>query len=392
MYFGAARTKIVFVGSFHENPKTGSIGGTLTACRSLMESPFAAQFSVVCIDTTAPNPPHPLVWRALLAARRMIRLLWTLIFERPDCALIFATSGMSWIEKGTMAILCSTFGSGVVLAPRSMTAANAVASSQFLKRFSRAVFARCEIVMVQSKRARNCFASAVPEVDTKLQVQPNWIRLDEYLAIPSLENRSTKIKVLYLGWLVPVKGIDVLIDAVSRFQPLLDNIEFTVCGGGILEAECRRRVLELGLEQRIRFEGWVSGEAKLAALRVCDVLVLPSRNEGMPNAVAEALAAGRPVVASDVGGVADLIGSNERGILVPPENPRALAEALRQIAQDPEFRLAAGAAGRCFTGENMDVSVIWRRIADMVHEAAQKDRLHVLRPSRRTREDTEQNR
>lgn len=364
------RMKIVFVGSFRENLGVGAIGGTLTACRSLLASPFANHFSVRCIDTTAPNPPHSLPLRAVLAAGRLSLLLWALLFDRPDCALIFATSGMSWIEKGIMAMFCGAFGSGVVLAPRSMTAADEVVSSRYLRWFSRAVFARCGAVMVQSQRAKWRFVSALPEAEAKLRVQPNWVCLDDYLAIPPSENYSTKIKVLYLGWLVPVKGIDVLINAVARFRSLMDGIEFSVCGSGVLEAACRRRVAELGLGNIIRFEGWVSGEDKLAALRSCDVLVLPSRNEGMPNAVAEAMAAGRPVVASDVGGVADLIGDNERGILVPPEDPRALAEALHRIATDPQFRLVASMAGRRFTAENMDVSVVWRRIADLMQEVA----------------------
>ncbi len=369
------RIKLLFVGAFRENASIGALGGTLTACSLLMGSLFAERVLPILVDSTAPNPPYALPMRAVLAAARLVRVFLALIFQRPDCALIFATAGASWIEKGVMARLCGVFGVPVILAPRSMNAADDVVLSARLRHFTRAVIKCCAIVLVQSEKAKARFLEAIPDAAALFRVRPNWIALDKYLRIPEPDSDTgSSLRVLYLGWLVPVKGIDILVDAVDRHRGLLAGVTFSICGGGDLADAMRRRVAELGLNDQIRFEGWVSGEGKLRALAACDVLVLPSRNEGMPNAVLEAMASGRPVIGTDVGGVSDLIGPASRGCLIPPENPDALAQAIATLAGDPVRRRAMGRAARDFAKTHLDISGAWQDIYALVEEAAARRR------------------
>jgi glycosyltransferase involved in cell wall biosynthesis len=131
----------------------------------------------------------------------------------------------------------------------------------------------------------------------------------------------------YVGRLSHEKGVDVLIEAMSTLRGPGTGADLVVIGTGSFEASLRQRVAALGLADRIRLVGHKAHDELPHWLAAFDVLCLPSRREGCPNVVLEALAAGRPVVASRVGGVPELL-HHENGILVAPERPGDLAAAL----------------------------------------------------------------
>jgi glycosyltransferase involved in cell wall biosynthesis len=105
-------------------------------------------------------------------------------------------------------------------------------------------------------------------------------------------------------------------------------------------------------------------------LSAADVLVLPSRNEGQPMAVLEAMAHGLCVVASDVGGIPELVDDGRTGLLVPPDDVEALVAALRKVLDDDSLRAALGATARERVLEEFDVDVVWRRIDGIYREVA----------------------
>ncbi|HVB42735.1 MAG TPA: glycosyltransferase [Streptosporangiaceae bacterium] len=149
--------------------------------------------------------------------------------------------------------------------------------------------------------------------------------------------------VLAVGRLAPQKGLDTLLAAavlwaVRRPKPLL-----VIAGTGPLAAGLAARAHELGLDAR--FLGQRDDVPELLA--ACDVFVLPSQWEGQPLIAQEALRAGRPVVATDVGGVRDLTGDHA-ALLVQPGDPAAFAEAVLRVLDDPVLaaRLASAAAAR----------------------------------------------
>lgn len=144
---------------------------------------------------------------------------------------------------------------------------------------------------------------------------------------------------LVLAALVHRKGIDVLLDALAQLPhpPAL-----LIAGEGEERARLEAQAGRLGLAG-VRFLG--RREDKGDLLAACDVLVLPSRLEGLGVAALEAMAAGRAVVATDVGGLGEAVVDGETGLLVPPEDRSALAEAVGRLAGDPALRAALGAGG-----------------------------------------------
>ena len=139
--------------------------------------------------------------------------------------------------------------------------------------------------------------------------------------------------VCFVGNLVPVKGPDVLVEAIARMdQQCLSSLHVVFVGDGELNNRLRTRCDQLGLSGHVRFAGLRAPDEIPLWMAAADVLCLPSRREGCPNVVLEALASGRPVVASNVGGVPDLL-TEKNGVLVLPDDPTRLAAALQVALQ-----------------------------------------------------------
>lgn len=139
--------------------------------------------------------------------------------------------------------------------------------------------------------------------------------------------------VLYAGYHLPEKGVDTLMEAMGRLDRMgRRDIHLLTVGGGPLLEPLKARAAALGLGDRARLTGWALPKDIPGYMAACDVFCLPSRREGCPNVVLEALASGRPVVGSRVGGVPELVreGEGGNGILVPADDPDALAKALAE--------------------------------------------------------------
>ena len=151
------------------------------------------------------------------------------------------------------------------------------------------------------------------------------------------------VVLAYVGRLVPIKRVDVLLRALALALQDVPRLLLLVVRDGELLGEHERLARELGLGDRVRFLGFRFDLDRIAA--ATDIAVLASDNEGTPVALIEAGAAARPSVATDVGGVADIL-VPETGRLVAPRDPAALAAAIVALAQDPPLRAAMGAAAR----------------------------------------------
>jgi glycosyltransferase involved in cell wall biosynthesis len=140
----------------------------------------------------------------------------------------------------------------------------------------------------------------------------------------------------------PGKGHDVLLDSVPLVQERFPSARFALAGGGELEGELKVRAQNLG--SAVLFLGHRRDIPELMA--ASDLVVLPSRAEALPTVAMEAAAAGRAMLASRVGGVEEVVSDGVTGIMVPPGDPRALAESMVALLGDPERRNALARAAR----------------------------------------------
>jgi phosphatidyl-myo-inositol dimannoside synthase len=175
------------------------------------------------------------------------------------------------------------------------------------------------------------------------------------LALPAAQTIA-----LFLGRLSPVKGPDVLMEAVGLLAGRHPSATFVFAGEGQLRSPLQDAARRLGVEGQVRFVGQVPREDVPRYLTACDLLVLPSRSEGLPHAVLEAMAFGLPVVASAVGGVPEVVQDGVTGALVAPDDPAALAAALDPLLADADRRHRYGEAGlRAFAAREHT----WPRVA-----------------------------
>jgi glycosyltransferase involved in cell wall biosynthesis/peptidoglycan/xylan/chitin deacetylase (PgdA/CDA1 family) len=162
------------------------------------------------------------------------------------------------------------------------------------------------------------------------------------------------------------KGVDVLIRALALLDSELPEAGVTVCGSGTLLEPNKQLAAERGVGDRVRFSGLVPNAAPYLA--AADIVVLPSRREGLPVVALEALALERPVVATRVGGIPTVVIDGETGWLAPPEDERALAAAIVACASDPEEAARRAQAGRRLVEEQFGVEPMLARIEDMLLE------------------------
>jgi len=158
------------------------------------------------------------------------------------------------------------------------------------------------------------------------------------------------------------KGIDDLIEAFALVLQELPDSKLVLVGAGDAVSDHRRAVARLGIGASVRFNGALTGSALVEAYRRSSVVVLPSttESESFGMTLIEAMACGKPVVASDVGGIPFVVDDGRDGLLVPPANPRELASACLRVLKDTEFAGTLGQHGR----QKIERSYTWATRVD----------------------------
>jgi glycosyltransferase involved in cell wall biosynthesis len=211
--------------------------------------------------------------------------------------------------------------------------------------------ARAALVICISHFARSqVMLFSDPRHWSKLRIVHCGVSPDRYRDTPVPPERD--MKLLFVGRLDPVKGLRVLIDAFETARASAPGITLTVIGDGADRLWLDAQAARIG---GIEVLGYRSQAEVAEALGQHDALVLPSFAEGVPVALMEAMAAARPVIATRVGGVQELVEDGVSGRVLAPGNAEALAEAFIELASDPARRRAMGQAGRAKVVAEFDI-------------------------------------
>jgi glycosyltransferase involved in cell wall biosynthesis len=177
------------------------------------------------------------------------------------------------------------------------------------------------------------------EIETMLDAERERGRLRAELGLNGVHRL-----VGIVARLVPIKAHDVFLQAAAEIRRCVPNVRFVIVGDGERRAELEARAGELGLGGEAMFLGW--RKDMRAVYADLDVVVLSSLNEGSPVAIIEAMAAGRPVVSTDVGGVGEVVEDGRSGLLVPSRDAAALARAVTKVLSNPAAAERLGSAAR----------------------------------------------
>ena len=204
-----------------------------------------------------------------------------------------------------------------------------------------------DTVITNSEAARRELVTAVPMLARRTSVIYNGVPDDGPLPRSHREVHDP-ITLALVGRLSPRKGTDVAVEAAAILRDQGRNLTLELCGSIFpgyewYEEQLHAQVADRALADMVRFRGYVARPAEVLART--DIVLVPSRTEPFGNVAVEAMLAQRPVIASDIQGPAEIVRDGVTGILVPPDDPHALANAIARVADHPELgaELAANA-------------------------------------------------
>jgi glycosyltransferase involved in cell wall biosynthesis len=205
--------------------------------------------------------------------------------------------------------------------------------------FLRLIWRDADALVANSQGLRALALAFSPNAE--ILVIPNGVDLDAYAPAPRAWSPP---RILSVGRVVYQKGLDVAMRALSELRDMAWS--WTIAGDGSARASLEAAAQEAGIAERIHFAGWQEKDALRALYREANLFLFPSRDEGMPNAVLEAMASGLPVVATNIAGNEELVVPGETGILVPSDDAEALRNGLETCLEDESLRKRMGRAGR----------------------------------------------
>jgi colanic acid/amylovoran biosynthesis glycosyltransferase len=229
-------------------------------------------------------------------------------------------------------------------------------------RAAAAIFPNCEF-------NRRWLLERYPEVAPKVLIHDIGLDLEQYRYDPSPRTGETIVAV---GTLDPAKGFHVLVEACARLRKRGVAFRCEILGEGPERAELEARVRRHGLEDVVSLPGQLPHPEVIGRMRAARLLVHPSSGPGdaVPTVIKEAAALGTPVVASRVAGIPELVLDGETGLLVPQNDPEALAEAITRVLGDPDVAARLAKAGRAHVERTLDIEALTRQLADVMRDLA----------------------
>jgi len=256
------------------------------------------------------------------------RLFFILLFSRPEVVHIYQ-------NQAKMAIL-SAKAAGIRRVVYTETSQIGDWMSPFQISIMRLFWRTCDVVITLSGAMKRHMAELKAADADKIYLVPTMLSFSGVIR-PAEDGKERKtVNVGMIGRLTPGKGHIFFLKAAGSIVKTRDNIRFIVAGSGYLMDELVETAKKMDLNGYVEFTGAFKDISDIMS-RI-DILVLSSLTEGLPLVLLEGMAYGKPIVATDVGGVPELVISGRTGFVVAPKDPQALADAVLLLADDPQKR------------------------------------------------------
>lgn len=246
-------------------------------------------------------------------------------------------------------MVASVWGTDVVTLPRK----------PHYRLLVRQVLRKAVRISATSEYLKGIATRLLPGIDSKIEVIPFGVNL------PDVEDKPPPpepLMICYVKMLLPTYGPDVLLRAVAIVKQTIPHVTLNMAGLGEMQDTLKAMIVSLGLERNVNLVGFIDNNRINSFIRNHHLMAMPSRGEAFGVAALEASACGRPVVATTVGGVPEVVVDGETGILVPPDDPESLARAILKLAGNPDLQATMGRAGREFVRQNYT----WKKSLDLM--------------------------
>lgn len=366
------KIRVILVGGFPKGRRV--YGGQVSIGIRLSSSDFMCRHEVKIIDSTQiSNPPPHIIFRTTIAFLRIFRFLCLLLVFRPDAVILFFARGGSAYEKGLMSRLAQFFGASSLVFPRAGGLIDDFFESSFFAWFIRKSLGRADVVLCQGVSFQRFAVTQLGFTEETAPVVPNWSAEPSHLEIGRERfisgSTAPVTRLLFLGWLEEPKGIFDLLEAASFLKASGVKFHLSIAGDGRAASRAKKFVEHHGLDEDVEFVGWISGSKKNEYLQVCDIFVLPSWSEGLPNAMIEAMSAGLACVVSRVGMVPDFVSSGRDALLIPPKDVQSLSTALKLVIEDVNLRTAIAHNGHLLAAAHFSLEPGTKRLSDALEMA-----------------------
>jgi len=211
------------------------------------------------------------------------------------------------------------------------------------------VLRKADVLVAQSGRIRSLFVKLYgARMRRKIRIIPNGVDLDRFKskACGKVEREEGSSVIFSVGTLSRIKGFDILIKAIEIVSRVEPNVRLVIAGEGPLRTYLESLAQRLGVEDCVIFTGLLRGEKLYEHYSIADVVVLPTRAEFFPLTPLEAMAMAKPVISTKVIGPSQIIENGKNGLLVEPNNPEELAEAINLLISNKELAREMGLYGR----------------------------------------------
>lgn len=292
--------------------------------------------------------------KSVAFSRALIR--YAMIMPSYDIIHLHISARGSYKRKSIMARMAHKAGKYVILHDHDGEFKKAFEEGgDSYRRDVRKTFSIADRVVVLSEEWLDYFAENVCDFE-KINVVHNGVKVPDQPCSP-----CSRQDVLFLGRLDARKSPDVLLRASREILSRFPDTKIVFGGDGEVEKN-KSLAAELGIAERCEFHGWVAGAEREELFERAAVYCLPSKNEGLPMSVLEAMARGIPTVATPVGGIPQVINDGVDGVLIPVDNHQALAVALNHLLESSELRKEMGTLARKKILSSFDINLLLSEI------------------------------
>lgn len=335
-------------------PDPGNRGGMSSALRSLFESPLADAYELEMLPTY--RSPKPLLRLGIFALSLLKLTLWSLR-GRGRVVHVHMTVRASTYRKAVVVLWAKALRRRVVL--QSHSGAKEIA--HYRGKLDRVSLALIRTGIHAADRVIAVSAAGAEALSEAYDVEDVEVVPNPAPSVPPFDRPPTTDAgplFAYLGGFAnPAKGADTLLAALEIVLERAPDLRLTLAGPGEPPAQAEALV---AANTGLTWAGWLDPEQKDALLQSAEAFVMPSRSEGLPMALLEAMAYRMASVATEVGGIPELVEDGVDGLLVPADDPNALAAAIVSLAEDAPLRERLATAARARAERLDDVEVAGR--------------------------------